>query len=458
MTPWDLQFLRLDTIQKGLLFHKPKQENTNTSKSSLVDRLKESLSRTLHFFPPLAGRFSTIENTDDDTVSFFINCNNAGVEFTHASAPKLTVSAILDSTRVPLIVHHLFPLNNIRNIECVTKPLFGVQITELVDGFFIGCTMSHGLGDGTCFWHFFNSWSEISRGCQIISKIPVFERYFSEEMKTPIHLPLKLDDEKLFEKFEVPPLMERIFHLSKESICKLKDKANSEMDVKSISSLQAFLAHLWRSITRCRKLDDEKEVVISIIIVSDNASFDVGGGGGGDDDIVVAMDIIIRREVIDVVVTDSARTRLNPPLPEGYFGNAVHIKQVKITAGELLKNRLGWAAMQMNKMVVSQNSEEVMKFYKEWAENPLIFCKGSVLVGNTRLGISSSPRYNIYGADFGWGKPVAVRSGMANKSDGKITLFPGVEEGSVDIEVCILPETLQALESDQEFMEAITKN
>ncbi|KAM3379528.1 hypothetical protein P3S68_011942 [Capsicum galapagoense] len=420
MTPWDLQFLRLDTIQKGLLFHKPKQENINTSKSSLVDRLKESLSRTLHFFPPLAGRFSTIENTDDDTVSFFINCNNAGVEFTHASAPKLTVSAILDSTRVPLIVHHLFPLNNIRNIECVTKPLFGVQITELVDGFFIGCTMSHSLGDGTCFWHFFNSWSEISRGCQIISKIPVFERYFSEEMKTPIHLPLKLDDEKLFEKFEVPPLMERIFHLSKESICKLKDKANSEMDVKSISSLQAFLAHLWRSITRCRKLDDEKEVVISIII--------------------------------------GARTRLNPPLPEGYFGNAVHIKQVKITAGELLKNRLGWAAMQMNKMVVSQNSEEVMKFYKEWAENPLIFCKGSVLVGNTRLGISSSPRYNIYGTDFGWGKPVAVRSGMANKSDGKITLFPGVEEGSVDIEVCILPETLQALESDQEFMEAITKN
>ncbi|KAM3266734.1 hypothetical protein P3L10_003729 [Capsicum annuum] len=420
MTPWDLQFLRLETIQKGLLFHKPKQENTNTSKSSLVDRLKESLSRTLHFFPPLAGRFSTIENTDDDTVSFFINCNNAGVEFTHASAPKLTVSAILDSTRVPLIVHHLFPLNNIRNIECVTKPLFGVQITELVDGFFIGCTMSHSLGDGTCFWHFFNSWSEISRGCQIISKIPVFERYFSEEMKTPIHLPLKLDDEKLFEKFEVPPLMERIFHLSKESICKLKDKANSEMDVKSISSLQAFLAHLWRSITRCRKLDDEKEVVISIII--------------------------------------GARTRLNPPLPEGYFGNAVHIKQVKITAGELLKNRLGWAAMQMNKMVVSQNSEEVMKFYKEWAENPLIFCKGSVIVGNTRLGISSSPRYNIYGTDFGWGKPVAVRSGMANKSDGKITLFPGVEEGSVDIEVCILPETLQALESDQEFMEAITKN
>ncbi|XP_060182315.1 protein ENHANCED PSEUDOMONAS SUSCEPTIBILITY 1-like [Lycium barbarum] len=412
MTPWDLQFLLLDTIQKGLLFHKPKENNT-----SFIDHLKTSLSRTLHFFPPLAGRFSTVKNDCDDTVSFFINCNNAGVEFTHAVSPKLTVSTILDSKHVPKIVHSLFPSNNTRNFECVTKPLFGVQITELVDGYFIGCTMSHSLGDGTCFWHFLNTWSEISRGYEVISKSAVLERYFPEKMDDPIHLPLKLDDEKLFEKFEVPPLMERIFHLSKESIGRLKGKANSEMDDKSISSLQAYLAHLWRSVTRCRKLDAEQEVVISVIV--------------------------------------GARSRLHPPLPEGYFGNAVYIKQVETSAGELLKNGLGWAAMQMNKVVSSQNSEEVVKMYKSWAENPILFTKGSGFLGNTNLGISSSPRYNIYGTDFGWGKPVAVRSGMANKSDGKITLFPGIEEGSVDIEVCLLPETLQAMENDQEFMEAV---
>ncbi|KAM3379526.1 hypothetical protein P3S68_011940 [Capsicum galapagoense] len=421
MTPWNLSFLLLGTSQRGLLFHKPKQENNNILKSSLIDHLKESLSRTLDFFPPLAGRLSTIKNTDDDTISFFINCNNAGVEFTHASAPKLTVSTILDSTRSPFTVHSLFPLNNIRNFECVTKPLFGVQITELVDGLFIGCTMSHSLCDGTGFWHFINSWSEISRGYKVISKIPVLERYFPEKMNLPVPLPLKMYDEKLFEKFEVPPLMERIFHLSKESIGRLKDKANSEMGVKSISSLQAFLAHLWRSVTRCREFDDEKVVAISILI--------------------------------------GARSRINPPLPEGYFGNAIHMKQVKATAGELLKNGLGWTAMQINKMVVAQNSEEVMKEYKGWAENPIIFTKGLVFAGNnTRLGINNSPWFNIYGNDFGWGKPIGVRSGMANKNDGSITLFCGVEEGSVDIEVCLFPETLQALENDQEFMEAVTKN
>ncbi|XP_059276403.1 uncharacterized acetyltransferase At3g50280-like [Lycium ferocissimum] len=415
MTPWDLQFLLLNTVQKGLLFYKPKEEkNTLVIKSSFIDHLKTSLSRTLHFFPPLAGRFSAVKNADDDTVSFFINCNNAGVEFTHAVSPKLTVSAIHSSST--LIT--LFPLNNVLNVECVTKPLFGVQVTELVDGYFIGCTMNHSLVDGTSFWHFFNSWSEISRGYEVISKFPVLERYFLDKMEVPIHLPLKLDDEKLFEKVEVPTLVERIFHLSKENIAKLKEKANFEMGTKSISSLQAYLAHLWRSVTRCRKLDGGEEVIITLII--------------------------------------GTRSRLNPPLPEGYFGNALHFKQVKTTAEELLENGLGWAAMQMNKMVVSQ-SEEVVQMYKGWVENPSLISKGSVYGGNTKLAIGSTPRHNIYSTDFGWGKPIGVRSGMANKSDGKITLFPGAKEGSVDIEVCLSPQTLQAMENDQEFMEVVTK-
>ncbi|KAM3266739.1 hypothetical protein P3L10_003734 [Capsicum annuum] len=158
-------------------------------------------------------------------------------------------------------------------------------------------------------------------------------------MNLPIHLPLKMDDEKMFEVFEVPTtLVDTVFHLSKESIGKLKAKENTEMGVKSISSLQAFLAHLWRAINRCRKHDAEEEVVINIIV--------------------------------------GTRSRLNPPLPEGYFGNAIHYKKVKTNARELLENGLGWAAMRINKMVVAQNSEEVVKMYKDWVENPILITKG----------------------------------------------------------------------------------
>ena len=55
---------------------------------------------------------------------------------------------------------------------------------------------------------------------------------------------------------------------------------------------------------------------------------------------------------------------------------------------------------------------------------------------------------------FGWGKPVAVRSGRANKFDGKISAFPGRDGGgSVDLEVVLSPETMAGIESDPEFIQ-----
>ncbi|KAK9228317.1 hypothetical protein WN944_021267 [Citrus x changshan-huyou] len=53
------------------------------------------------------------------------------------------------------------------------------------------------------------------------------------------------------------------------------------------------------------------------------------------------------------------------------------------------------------------------------------------------------PRFYVYGNvfDFRRGNPIAARSGPANKFARKLTLFPGAEKGSIDIEACLLPET-----------------
>ena len=59
----------------------------------------------------------------------------------------------------------------------------------------------------------------------------------------------------------------------------------------------------------------------------------------------------------------------------------------------------------------------------------------------------------MYDNDFGWGRPIAVRSGAGNKFDGKLTVFPRIKEGSMNFEACLLPETLQAMIDDSEFME-----
>ncbi|TYH12065.1 hypothetical protein ES288_A06G036300v1 [Gossypium darwinii] len=374
LTPWDLQLLLVGPVQKGLLFPKPQHEN------SFINHLKASLSDTLLYFPPLSGRLATTEH-DDEKVSFFIDCNNIGALFIHAKANGVTISDIMEPLYVPSIVLSFFPLNGVKNIEGVSNPLLGVQVTELVDGIFIGITANHSVVDGTSFWHFFNSWSAISR--------------------------------------------ERVFHFSKQSIVTLKARANAEVgtgtttttnQMVQISSLQALLSHLWQSIIRNKNLEPNEDTHYCFII-------------GG-------------------------RQRLHD-LPQEYFGNVIKIQKVTMKVKQLLEQGVGSIALEMNKVIAANTGEDFNKFIETWIASPELL---KISISSRKLITSSSPRFDMYGNDFGWGKPIAVRSGSANKSDGKITLYCGAEEGSIDIEACLSPETLNALGNDEEFMDAIITN
>ncbi|OMO96936.1 Transferase [Corchorus olitorius] len=419
LTPWDLQLLPLGPIQKGLLFPKPKpKENGHENTFNFIHHLKTSLSQTLDHFPPLAGRLATTEHVDDNTISFYVDCNNAGALFIHAEAYGVTISDIVESVYVPPIVHSFFPLNGVNNHEGVSNPLLGVQVTELVDGVFVGCTINHSIADGTSFWHFFNSWSEISRGSiQYLSKLPIFQRSFLNGIDYPIRISRVYVKESFNHDhtFVLTPLKERVFHFTKQSIAKLKAQANVEVGTNKISSLQALLSHIWQSVVRNKKLEPDEEMNYLMVI--------------------------------------GARPRLQE-LPDQYFGNAVKIGGITMKAKELKDKKVGEIALEMNKMIAAQTEEEFKRALESWIKCPKLITKATMRSNVT--GTSSSPWFNIYGNDFGWGRPIAVRSGSANKCDGKITVFRGEEEGSIDIEACLLSETLDAMANDQEFMNFVS--
>ncbi|MBA0661244.1 hypothetical protein Goklo_005558 [Gossypium klotzschianum] len=71
----------------------------------------------------------------------------------------MSVSGIVSPTYVPLVVQSFFDHDRAINYEGHTKPLLPIQVTELIDGVFIGCSMNHAIADGTTFWHFFNTLS-----------------------------------------------------------------------------------------------------------------------------------------------------------------------------------------------------------------------------------------------------------------------------------------------------------
>lgn len=413
LSPWDLQFLPFGYNQISFVYrHSNKSDIFNQ-----IQHLKQSFSSALDFFHIFAGRLKITQH-GDNTISCSIKCNNKGALFVHAAAKYITVNDILEPTHLPYVHHSLFLMNGIKNYQGTSHPLLAVQVTQLDDGIFIGITSSHVVGDAYLFSNFNNLWAKISRGSFEVSKTPIFERWFPKGIECPIRFPLTIEAQNnLKEKKLNPP--ERIFHFTKENIAKLKFKANFEAGKKNISSLQAVLTHIWRSFTRSKKFDYETDVSFSIDI--------------------------------------SVKQRLDLPLHEDYFGNAVIECLVTMKAGELLDDGgLGKGALKMNKMIASYTDEMIRSHYEKWLIKPIFYVTPKDVCQNKGLVIAYSPRYDVYGNDFGWGKPVGVRTGGADKREGKVNVFAGVEEGSMVLEVCLSYEVLEEMENDLEFMDAVS--
>ncbi|KAI3951288.1 hypothetical protein MKW92_037785 [Papaver armeniacum] len=425
LNPMDLIFLNIPYMQRGFLF--TKQHDEENSVNDKISHLKTSLSHTLDHFFPLAGRLGIDKHEDGNMISVYINCNSEGAEFVHATA-DIYLEDILSPTYVPqTIIDRLFLLNGVRSYQGQSQPLLSIQITELIDGIFIGCSANHCICDGTSFYQFINSWSEItnSSGYHTSRPCPVFERWFFKETDCPIRLQLssfnKLSAQRNSNSTdEVPPpidgLVERCFRFTKPNIAALKERAISETKQNMvISSLQAILAFVWTAVIRSRSFLNNN---------CDNES-----------------------RKLELRLLMNNRTKLVPPLPETYFGNSIVRGIVTLKEGELVER--GNASF-----VNSNDFEKSRSFIESWTEKPLIMSPG---VSNAFVA-RSSQRFDMYGNDFGWGRPIAVKTGANGKFNGMTTVNPGPVEGSVDIEICLPIEVFKVMENDAEFMEAFSSS
>uniref|UniRef100_J3MPS0 Acetyltransferase n=2 Tax=Oryza brachyantha TaxID=4533 RepID=J3MPS0_ORYBR len=426
LTPWDLRMMAVECIQKGVLLPRPPAGGQHH-----VEHLASSFARALARFYPLAGRLAVEEIDDDDggggasrelrSISISLCCNDKGAEFVHAVAPGVTVADITASVYVPRVVWSFFPLNGMVGaaaaVDC--RPVLAAQVTELADGVFVAMSLSHGVADGGTFWHLFRTWSEMSRGCELSTPSPVLERWFVDSCPVPIPLPFATPED-MIRQAEYPPVQECFFHFTAESVKKLKAKANDEMAgeaTATISSLQSLLAHLWRAVCRARRLSPEQETRYALPV--------------------------------------GCRARVKG-LAQGYLGNAVAPVAAKAAAGEVMDKGLGWTAWLLNRAVASVDEASVRGTLAAWPEKPSFLRMADLQKqAGGGMGTSNSPRFDVYGNDFGWGRPVGVRSGGGNKLDGKMTVYEGRDGGgSMALEVCLAPEALARLVADEEFMGA----
>ncbi|KAI3673046.1 hypothetical protein L6452_39155 [Arctium lappa] len=424
-TPFEMLALNLNYSQKGLLFAKP-PKNQDFSITTFLDDLRRSLSATLTHFYPFAARLATRKQQNPPSYVIYIDPENSpGVKFVYATV-NATVSDILTPADVPLVVHSFFDLNKAINHDGHTLPLLSIQVTELVDGIFIGGSVNHLIADGTSFWHFMAAWSEIFRSKKdpnraSISHPPVHRRCDGSDSDPIINLPYTHHDQ-FIERFELPLVdKERFFHFSSTSVSKLKSKANSECNTDKISSLQAVIALIWRCVTRVRRLPPENQTSCRLMV--------------------------------------SNRRKMNPPLSDYYLGSPVQVVIATATVEDLMAHGLGWAALRLHETVSNHDHSKVKEMVEGWNRRPVIYKMSQMVEGWNGIHVGSSPRFDMYGCEFGLGKAVAARSGGMNKGEGKITMYPGREGGgSMDVELCLGSELMMDIECDEELISALMIN
>ena len=238
-------------------------------------------------------------------------------------APGVTVADVAASLYIPRVVWSFFSLDGLVGADAVagSRPVLAAQVTELADGVFVAMSLSHAVADGTAFWHLFNTWSEMSRSggadAEMFTPPPVLERWFPDACPVPVPLPFaKL--EHMIRRFDCPPVEEGFFHFSAESIKKLKSRANAEVasagvgsatSTATLSSLQSLLAHVWRSVSRARRLSPVEETTYTVLV--------------------------------------GCRGRVKR-VPRTYAGNAVVRATARSTTSEILERGLVWTAVAVN--------------------------------------------------------------------------------------------------------------
>ncbi|CAO2190091.1 unnamed protein product [Urochloa humidicola] len=436
LTPLDLRLIRTDYIQKGLLLPTPP-----ISGDALAAALESSFARALRLFYPFAGRLAADER-GDCTVTVSLRCTGEGAEFVHATAPGVAAADIVSSIYTPPVVisefHSFDPSlapGDAAGVE--TLPLLSVQITELADSLFVGVTLNHAVADGTALWHFLKTWSEIHRrgggagtfndGNDLSTPPPVLRWWLAETWPVPIPLPFSKLEHIARPEFDRTSIHDCFLTFSSTSVKNLTSRASGELAVDGtsaaagdgISSLHAVMAHLWRGVCRARRLAPEQDTSYSVVV--------------------------------------DCRGRVDG-MPAGYVGNAVAFGKAEATAGEVEEKGLGWAAWLLNRAEASVDVGNVWEAMERWARRPeFVFMTSLSSAGGTALATGSSSWLDVFGNDFGWGRPVAVRSGKGNKADGKAAVFEGPEPGgSVSVELCLAPDVMERLVADEEFMDAVS--
>ena len=120
----------------------------------------------------------------------------------------------------------------------------------------------------------------------------------------------------------------------------------------------------------------------------------------------------------------NCRRRLNPPLPENYFGNCLILLFAASSHGRLKGNDGFIAAAEavVEAVNIAVKSTRVSEYYESRSKIP------SVSIQKRLLRIAGSTKLDQYGADYGWGRAVKYEC-IHTDFDGAVNICKGRQGG-----------------------------
>ncbi|KAH9328780.1 hypothetical protein KI387_000888, partial [Taxus chinensis] len=268
--------------------------------------IREALSKVLVYYSPFAGRLRNKENGDLE-----VECSGEGAVFVEAMADnELSVLQDLDEYN-PSLQQLIFTVPMDTNIEDLH--LLSVQVTSFTcGGFVVGISFYHSICDGKGMGQFLNGMSEISRG----SFKPSLEPIWNREMVKP--------EDLMYLQFHRNVALPRPLKFEK------KVQASIVIKIETINCIKRFMME------ECKEHFSTFEILVALVWLARTKSFQIPHG-----------------ENVKLIFAVDMKTSFDPPLLNGYYGNAIGIAGAIDNVKELLSGSLLRALFIIRKTIFS---------------------------------------------------------------------------------------------------------
>ncbi|TYI24355.1 hypothetical protein ES332_A06G228500v1 [Gossypium tomentosum] len=278
-------------------------------------------------------------------------------------------------------------------------PLLVVQVTKFkCGGVCLGVAFQHTLGDGTSDIHFINSRADTARGVPpaiapfndrtlLRARVPPTPKFHHLEYEPSP--PLKAAESDL------KPSTVSTFKLTVDQLNALKAKAAANSSGTKYSSYNILAAHIWRCVSKAMGQSDDQPTKMYCPV--------------------------------------DARSKLNPPLPAGYFGNVIFIHALIAQAGDLNTESFLDTIKRIHEGLKKINDEYLRSAldYIETMSDLSTLVRGSHTFRCPNLIVNTWMLLPIYEADFGWGRPIHTGPGNV-VHEGIVYILPTpINDGSL---------------------------